>query len=188
MKSFYFILAGACLSVIPLQGSADLGPIVITPTRTEQVENRSSATVYVISAEDIEASGATTTAELLRGIPGVQIDDLFGNGTNVNISVRGFSCASRASGDNKSGSRDGIRHSGNSLTRPSDSHDPIGPLSPVPYPLFSHPSERSTAACQRLRSAAARSAANDGSKRRSTSVFCRISSRLCQAPVDSPAR
>ncbi|NCF37603.1 MAG: TonB-dependent receptor [Gammaproteobacteria bacterium] len=79
-----------------MQAYAELGPIVITPTRTEQVENKSSATVYVMTVEDIENSGAVTTSELIRGIPGVQIDDLFGNGTQVNVSVRGFSATANA--------------------------------------------------------------------------------------------
>lgn len=90
------LLACLCLCVIPLKAYADLGPIVITPTRTEQAENKSSATVYVMSARDIKASGALTTSELLRGIPGVQINDLFGNGTQVNISLRGFSASANA--------------------------------------------------------------------------------------------
>jgi iron complex outermembrane receptor protein len=89
-------LACFCLAAIPLHAYADLGPIIITPTRTEQPENKSSATVYVMSAQDIKTSGAVTTSELLRGIPGVQIDDLFGNGTQVNISVRGFSATANA--------------------------------------------------------------------------------------------
>jgi iron complex outermembrane receptor protein len=89
-------LAGLCLAVAPVQAYAELGPIVITPTRTEQVENKSSATVYVMTVEDIENSGAVTTSELIRGIPGVQIDDLFGNGTQVNVSVRGFSATANA--------------------------------------------------------------------------------------------
>jgi len=90
------LLASLCLAVIPLHGIADLGPIVITPTRTEQAENKSSATVYVVTAADIEASGATTTSEVLRGIPGVQVDDLFGNGSEVSVSVRGFSSTANA--------------------------------------------------------------------------------------------
>jgi iron complex outermembrane receptor protein len=89
-------MAGLCLAVAPVQAYAELGPIVITPTRTEQVENKSSATVYVMTVEDIENSGAVTTSELIRGIPGVQIDDLFGNGTQVNVSVRGFSATANA--------------------------------------------------------------------------------------------
>ncbi len=96
MKSICSIIAGACTLALPLSSLADLGPIVITPTRTEQAQNNSSATVYVLTSDEIESSGATTSSELLRGIPGVQIDDLFGNGTQTNISVRGFSSTANA--------------------------------------------------------------------------------------------
>ena len=84
------------LILITPSAVAELGPIVITPTRTEQVANTSSATVYTITAEEISASGASTTSEVLRRIPGVQIDDLFGNGSQVNVSVRGFSSTANA--------------------------------------------------------------------------------------------
>jgi len=96
MKSLGLMMAGACALALPLSSFADLGPIVITPTRTEQAQNNSSATVYVLNAKEIKTSGASTTSELIRGIPGVQIDDLFGNGTEVNISVRGFSSTANA--------------------------------------------------------------------------------------------
>jgi iron complex outermembrane receptor protein len=96
MKTFYSSLACLCMAATSLQAYADLGPIVITPTRTEQAENTSSATVYVVTADEIEKSGAGTTSEVLRGIPGIQIDDLFGNGNEVNISLRGFSSSANA--------------------------------------------------------------------------------------------
>ncbi len=96
MKTFRSTLACLCMATIPLHAYADLGPIVITPTRTEQAENKSSATVYVVTAEDIESSGASTTSDVLRGIPGIQVDDLFGNGNEVNISLRGFSSSANA--------------------------------------------------------------------------------------------
>ena len=84
------------LILLPSFTYAELGPIIVTPTRTDQEENKSSATVYVLDREEIEKSGAKTTSELLRGIPGIQIDDLFGNGTETNISVRGFSSTANA--------------------------------------------------------------------------------------------
>ncbi len=84
------------MTALPVSGFADLGLIVVTPTRTAQPENTSSATVYVLDSTAIASSGATTSGELLRGIPGVQIDDLFGNGTEVGISVRGFSSTANA--------------------------------------------------------------------------------------------
>jgi iron complex outermembrane receptor protein len=96
MKSLIPVLACVCAAALPVTALAELGPIVITPTRTEQPQNSTSATVYVLDAATIQASGASTTSELLRGIPGVQIADLFGNGTQVNISVRGFSSTANA--------------------------------------------------------------------------------------------
>ena len=96
MKSLRTFLAGVCVAALSPASFADLGPIVITPTRTAQAENISSATVYVITGGEIEDSGARTTSELLRGIPGVQVDDLFGNGTETSISVRGFSATANA--------------------------------------------------------------------------------------------
>jgi len=96
MKSIYATLAGACLIAAPTLAYAELGPIVITPSRTAQPQENSSATVYVLDAEQIEASGAATTSELLRGMPGIQLDDLFGNGSDVNIGLRGFSATANA--------------------------------------------------------------------------------------------
>jgi iron complex outermembrane receptor protein len=84
------------LVLLPAFAYAEMEPIIVTPTRTAQTENKSSATVYVLSKEEIEKSGARTTSDLLRGIPGIQIDDLFGNGTETNISVRGFSSTANA--------------------------------------------------------------------------------------------
>ena len=96
MKSLGLIMTGACVLALPLSSFADLGPIVITPTRTEQVQNNSSATVYVLTSEQIKSSGVSTTSDVLRGIPGVQVDDLFGNGSQINVSVRGFSSTANA--------------------------------------------------------------------------------------------
>ena len=89
-----FVLSS--LVLLPVFAYAEMEPIIVTPTRTAQTENKSSATVYVLSREEIEKSGARTTSDLLRGIPGIQIDDLFGNGTETNISVRGFSSTANA--------------------------------------------------------------------------------------------
>ncbi len=96
MKSIVPAILGASLLLQAGAAGAELGPIVITPTRTAQAENTSSATVYVVTRAEIEVSNATTTSQLLRGIPGVQLDDLFGNGTEVTVSVRGFSSTANA--------------------------------------------------------------------------------------------
>jgi len=96
MKALPLVLAGLCLVTAAPEVGADLGPIVITPTRTEETSNSSSATIYVVSPDDIAASGANSIAQVLRNIPGVQIDDLFGNGSQVNVSLRGFSSTANA--------------------------------------------------------------------------------------------
>ncbi len=96
MKIYHSLLIGLCVAVAPVQAYAELGPIVITPTRTEQAGNTSSATVYVVTASEIKSSGATSTSQVLRGIPGVQIDDLFGNGSEANVGLRGFSSTANA--------------------------------------------------------------------------------------------
>ncbi len=96
MKAMLVRAASLCLPLATFCASAELGPIVITPTRTEQPQTSSSATVYVLTAQDIRASGATTTSELLRSIPGVQVVDLFGNGSDASIGVRGFAATANA--------------------------------------------------------------------------------------------
>lgn len=96
MKFYHSLLIGICLTVAPARAYAELGPIVITPTRTEQAGNKSSATVYVVTESEIKSSGASSTSQVLRGIPGVQIDDLFGNGSQANVSLRGFSSTANA--------------------------------------------------------------------------------------------
>ena len=96
MKNIYFLLFGVCIAATPILTRAELGPIVITPSRSAQPQENSSATVYVLDAETIEANGASTTSELLRGIPGVQVTDLFGSGTDASIGIRGFSATANA--------------------------------------------------------------------------------------------
>ncbi len=96
MKALPALLAGTCLAAASLPAVAELGPIVITPSRTAQPQENSSATVYVMDAGQIEASGAATTSDLLRGIPGVHVVDLFGNGSDASIGVRGFSTTANA--------------------------------------------------------------------------------------------
>ena len=61
-----FVLSS--LVLLPVFAYAELGPIIVTPTRTNQEENKSSATVYVLSREEIENSGARTTSDLLLSL------------------------------------------------------------------------------------------------------------------------
>ena len=65
-----------------------LDSIVITGTSTKLSKMKQSVSVSTIDSDQIERSGATSTAELLRSIPGVRSESSGGEG-NANITVRG---------------------------------------------------------------------------------------------------
>jgi iron complex outermembrane receptor protein len=69
---------------------ASLEKIIISATRSEQSTVSSPGSITVISRAQISNSGATTLAEVLRGQGGVQIRDLYGDGSRLSISMRGF--------------------------------------------------------------------------------------------------
>lgn len=77
------------------QGSAagdvtELPQVVVSATRSEQSAIPTAASITVITREQLEASGVRTVAEALRGQGGVQVSDLFGDGTQTNVGIRGF--------------------------------------------------------------------------------------------------
>jgi len=63
-------------------------PIVISAAKREQPITESPSSISVITAEDIRRSGATTIADLLRRVPG--LDVLRITPSDANISARGF--------------------------------------------------------------------------------------------------
>jgi iron complex outermembrane receptor protein len=63
-------------------------PVIVSATRIEQPLLDVANAVTVISAEEIEASGATTIPELLEVVPGLEVMRL--SRTDVNMSARGF--------------------------------------------------------------------------------------------------
>jgi outer membrane receptor protein involved in Fe transport len=65
-----------------------LDQIVVTGTSTAVTKMKQSVSVSSLDAEQIERSGATSAAELLRSIPGVRSESSGGEG-NANITVRG---------------------------------------------------------------------------------------------------
>ncbi|MEO7716184.1 MAG: TonB-dependent receptor [Capsulimonas sp.] len=62
--------------------------IVFTASKTAQRISDSPAAVTVITAEQIQQSGATTIAELMRSVPGVDVME--GNRSQANLAIRGF--------------------------------------------------------------------------------------------------
>ena len=80
----------ALLTITPGISSAALGPIIVTPAIVEQQREESATPITVIDEKMIAQSGANNLAELLRGQAGVHISDLFGDGSQATVDLRGF--------------------------------------------------------------------------------------------------
>ena len=65
-----------------------LDQVVVTGTSTKLSKMKQSVSISTLDPEQIEHSGATSTAELLRLIPGVRSESSGGEG-NANVTVRG---------------------------------------------------------------------------------------------------
>ena len=64
--------------------------IVVTPSGIEQSVNEANTTLTIIDQKTIEESNASSVAELLRGQAGVHITDIYGDGRQATIDLRGF--------------------------------------------------------------------------------------------------
>ncbi len=69
--------------------SAGMMEILVTRGRMEQAATLPAA-VQVITAREIEESGAQSVGEVLQNKAGIQIRDLFGDGSRATVSMRGF--------------------------------------------------------------------------------------------------
>jgi iron complex outermembrane receptor protein len=87
MQKFFLV---PVLTIAPVISSAALGPIIVTPTIIEQEREDSPTPITVIDEKTIAQSGANNLAELLRGQAGLHISDLFGDGSQVTVDLRGF--------------------------------------------------------------------------------------------------
>lgn len=103
MKSFplgFLVLAGIVPSLCaqdPTPTPIDLGQAsledlmniqVTSVSKREEKLSRAAAAVFVISSEDIRRSGATNIPDLLRMVPGVDVEQISANAWA--ISIRGF--------------------------------------------------------------------------------------------------
>lgn len=87
------ILLCGCLSFLRMvhaETTTFLDPLVVTGTRSPQTVIAIPASVTLISADEISASGATSVVEVLRHRGGIQISDLYGDGSRSSVSLRGF--------------------------------------------------------------------------------------------------
>lgn len=83
------ILLGCCWS--EAYGQADrLDTVLVSAMRAEQSELTTPASITIVTREEIESRGARNVAEAVRGTGAVQVRDLFGDGSNAVIDMRGF--------------------------------------------------------------------------------------------------
>jgi len=73
-----------------VSAATEIPAVVVSAARTEQSTLTTPASISVISREQIEASGARHINEVLRGQGGVQINDLYGDGSRATVDMRGF--------------------------------------------------------------------------------------------------
>jgi vitamin B12 transporter len=85
------VLAGGLLAATPAvaQEVKKLEPVVVTATKIETPQERLGAAVTVITGEEIEAQHHTHVADVLRQVPGVEIQRSGGFGKTTSIRIRG---------------------------------------------------------------------------------------------------
>ena len=70
--------------------ATEIPAVVVSAARTEQSSLTTPASITVITREEIEAGGARHITDVLRGQGGVQINDLYGDGSRASVDLRGF--------------------------------------------------------------------------------------------------
>ncbi|MGD9390807.1 MAG: TonB-dependent receptor, partial [Thioalkalispiraceae bacterium] len=73
-----------------------LTPVVVSATRSVQSLVSTPSSITIITRQQIEQSGARHIAEVLNTQASVQLIDLYGNGSRVQISMRGFADNAKA--------------------------------------------------------------------------------------------
>jgi iron complex outermembrane recepter protein len=72
------------------ENTRDLDTLVISAIRWETTGIPTAGSITVITHEQIIESGANRVMDILRGQGGVQIQDLYGDGSRTIVSIRGF--------------------------------------------------------------------------------------------------
>jgi outer membrane cobalamin receptor len=87
------LMFAAIVSAIPVaradEASVQLKEVVVTATKTEKEPQDVTQTVTVITADDIQKSGATTAAEAVERTAGVDVKDYGSKGSLSSINLRG---------------------------------------------------------------------------------------------------
>lgn len=82
--------AGISLPAFSEVAAKQIPSVVVSAARTEQSSLTTPASITVITRKQIEDSGSMHIVEVLRGQGGVQINDLYGDGSRATVGMRGF--------------------------------------------------------------------------------------------------
>lgn len=80
----------SCFSSVNADDIESFDDIVVSGTRSWQDETLTPGSIRIITAEEIRNSGSSHIVEVLRNQGGVQVSDLYGDGSRSSISMRGF--------------------------------------------------------------------------------------------------
>jgi len=84
------VLTLAAVAADTVSAATEIPAVVVSAARTEQGTLTTPASISVITREQIEASGARHIKDVLRGRGGIQINDLYGDGSRATVDMRGF--------------------------------------------------------------------------------------------------
>lgn len=73
-----------------VSAATEIPAVLVSAARTEQSTLTTPASITVITREQIEISGARHINEVLRGQGGIQLNDLYGDGSRATVDMRGF--------------------------------------------------------------------------------------------------
>ena len=94
-KKIYLVFSKAILLFLVFSFYAwSLETIVVSDKRFDSTVVDTPSSITVITKEEIRLSGVDHLVKILRNGGGVQVSDLFGDGTDANIGLRGFSSTS----------------------------------------------------------------------------------------------
>lgn len=90
-SSLFMSILGMISANVAAELPTQLGTVVVSATRSEQPSVPTPASITVITQQEIAQSGARSVAELLKARAGIQVSDMFGDGSSgVVFDLRGF--------------------------------------------------------------------------------------------------
>jgi len=103
MQKLFLLVSLASLCFISSVGASaadseeEIPTVYVSATRSEQSAVSTPALISIIDRDAIESSGADHLVDILQSQAGLQVQDLYGDGSRAKISMRGFGADNAAS-------------------------------------------------------------------------------------------